>query len=219
MSRMRNKTRVRQESAVSRALILDATERLMVSEGYASVTTRRVASMIGLTAALVHYYFATTDDLLVATYRRAVERYDERIRHALDSDRPLRALWNFYSDDPNRMALGVEFMAMANHRKVIRAEIRDHDERDRKLQAGALTRILAASTEDLGRCSPLSTAMLLSVVSRGFVMDEMLGISCAHAETKTFIERLLGRLEGTRRSGTRQRRTFRPTRIVGTTAS
>ena len=52
---------------MGRALILDATEQLVVSEGYASVTTWRVAGMIGLTAALVHYYFATTDDLLVAT--------------------------------------------------------------------------------------------------------------------------------------------------------
>jgi AcrR family transcriptional regulator len=190
----------------------------MVSEGYASVTTRRVAGMIALTAALVHYYFATTDDLLVATYRRAVVRYDERIRQALGSDRPLHALWNFYSD-PTPIALGVEFMAMANHRKVIRAEIRDHDERDRKLQAGGLSRILAGSAKDLGGCSPLCTAMLLSVISRGFVMDEMLGISCAHTETRAFIERLLGRLERTRKSGTRQRRTFRPIKLAGATGN
>ena len=190
---------------MSRKLILDATERLMVSEGYASVTTRRVASMIGLTAALVHYYFPTTEDLLVAAYRRAVERHDERVRLALEADRPLQALWKFYSD-ANRMALGVEFMAMANHRKIIRTEIREHDERDRKRQAQALSIILAGSAKELNGCSPLSTAMLLSVISRGFVMDKMLGISCAHTETKAFIERMLSRLERTRKSGARRHR-------------
>ena len=183
---------------MSRGLILDATERIMVLEGYAAVTTRRVASIVGQTAALVHYYYPTTEDLLVATYRRAVERHDERVRQALGSDRPLHALWNFYSDQ-KRMALGVEFMAMANHRKVIRAEIREHDERDRRLQAKALSRILAGSKMDLKKCTPLCAAMLLNGISRSLVMDQMLGISCAHADTRAFVERLLGQLEGTPR--------------------
>jgi TetR/AcrR family transcriptional regulator of autoinduction and epiphytic fitness len=192
---------------VSRARLLDATERLMVLEGYASVTTRRVASMVGLTAALVHYYYPTTEDLLVATYKRAVERHDERVRQALESERPLHALWSFYSD-PKRMALGVEFMAMANHRKVIRAEIRKHDERDRRLQAEALSAILADGEIDLKMCPPLCAAMLLSGISRSLVMDEMLGISCAHTETRAFIERLLGQLERTRKARNRPRHTL-----------
>ena len=193
---------------MSRGLILDATERIMVLEGYAAVTTRRVASIVGQTAALVHYYYPTTEDLLVATYRRAVERHDERVRQALASDRPLHALWNFYSDQ-TRMALGVEFMAMANHRKIIRAEIREHDERDRRLQAKALSRIMADSKMDLRKCTPLCAAMLLNGISRSLVMDEMLGIACAHADTRAFVERLLGQLEGTRRSRNRRRRTNR----------
>ena len=201
----KGKPRIRQESAVSRGFILDATERIMVSEGYAAVTTRRVASLIGLTAALVHYYYPTTEDLLVATYRRAVERHDERVRRALASDRPLHALWSFYSDQ-TRMALGVEFMAMANHRKVIRAEIRDHDERDRKMQAEALSRMLAVAKTNSNMCPPLCVAFLLSGISRALVMDEMLGISCAHPETRAYIERLLGQLEKARKSQSRLQR-------------
>ena len=63
---MKVKRRVRHEPAVTRGVLLDATERLMVLEGYAAVTTRRVAGEVGLTAALVHYYFPKTDDLLLA---------------------------------------------------------------------------------------------------------------------------------------------------------
>jgi AcrR family transcriptional regulator len=180
----------------------------MVLEGYASVTTRRVAGIVGQTAALVHYYYPTTEDLLVATYRRAVKRHDERVRQALGSDRPLHGLWNFYSDH-KRMALGVEFMAMANHRKVIRAEIRKHDERDRRLQAKALSKILADSRMDLKMCTPLCAAMLLNGISRSLVMDAMLGISCAHADTRAFVERLLSQVERTRNSPSRLRRTGR----------
>ena len=189
---------------MTRALLLDATERLMISEGYASVTTRRVAGLVELTPALVHYYFPTTDDLLVATYRRAAERHDGRILVALGSDQPLHALWNLYSD-PGRMALGVEFMALANHRKVIRAEIVQHDKRDRERQAAALAGILADSGIDRSRCEPLCAVMLLGGMSRALVMEEVLGISCAHAQTRAFVERLLGELEKTRKSGTRLR--------------
>lgn len=174
----------------------------MISEGYASVTTRRVAGIVGLTPALVHYYFPTTDDLLVAAYRRAAERHDGRILVALGSDRPLHALWNLYSD-PSRMALGVEFMALANHRKVIRAEIVQHDQRDRERQAGVLAGILADSGVDRSTCEPLCAVMLLGGMSRALVMEEVLGISCAHAQTRAFVERLLAELEKTRKSRAR----------------
>jgi AcrR family transcriptional regulator len=203
---MKSKRRTRQQPAVSRGLLLDATEKLMVAEGYAAVNTRRVASMVGVTAPLVHYYFETTERLLVAAYRRAVERADARCQQALASDRPLHALWSFYSDS-GRMALGVEFMAMANHRKVIRVEIARHEDRDRRLQAKALANILANAGVSSKMCTPLSAAMLIGALGRAFVMDGVLGVTCAHAETRAFIERLIGLLESPPSSRARQRRT------------
>ena len=51
----------------NRAIILDTTEKLMLEEGYAAISTRRVAKEAGLKPPLVHYYFPTTDDLFLAT--------------------------------------------------------------------------------------------------------------------------------------------------------
>ena len=166
----------------------------MVLEGYAAVTTRRVASRVGLTAALVHYYFPTTEDLLLAAYRRAAERYQQRIREALASRHPLHALWNVFTDR-RHMALGVEFMALANHRKIIRKEIVQCDERCRRLQAGALAGILADAGINPKICAPVSVVMLMEGMSRAFVMEEILGLSFAHAETRALVERLLGQVE------------------------
>lgn len=171
---MTAKKRTRQAPAVTRAQLLDATEHIMVTEGYAAVSTRRVASEVGLTAALVHYYFPTTGDLLVAAYHRAVERHDERIRQALVSDRPLHALWNLLTDS-SHMALGVEFAALANHRKHIRNEIAKHDERCRRFQVRALSRILGKPNVDAQLCSPLCLVMLMDGMSRSFVIDKTLG--------------------------------------------
>jgi AcrR family transcriptional regulator len=195
---LKPKKRIRHEAAVTRGVLLDATEQIMVTEGYAAVTTRRVASKVGLTAALVHYYYPTTEDLLVAAYRRAAGRQEIHIREALESPRPLHALWNLLTDTTH-MALGVEFMALANHRKVIRIEIAQHDERIRRLEAEALANLLKEGGIGLRTCSPLSAAMLVNAVSRSIVQEEILGISCAHVETKALVERMLGQVEKARR--------------------
>ncbi len=53
----------------TRLALLDAAERLLLAEGYAAVTSRRVAAAAGLKHQLVHYYFRTMDDLLLEVYR------------------------------------------------------------------------------------------------------------------------------------------------------
>src|SRR3954452_25596334 len=97
------------DAELSRKLILDATERLMVEKGYAAVSTRRVATEAGVKPPLVHYYYRTTDDLLIALYNRSA---DETLRHltrALASDNPLEELWKLNMDAP-RTVLVVEFL-------------------------------------------------------------------------------------------------------------
>ncbi|EUA30299.1 bacterial regulatory s, tetR family protein [Mycobacterium xenopi 4042] len=54
-------------------MLLDAAEQLMLEEGYAAVTSRRVAQKAALKPQLVHYYFRTMDDLFLAAFRRRAE--------------------------------------------------------------------------------------------------------------------------------------------------
>jgi AcrR family transcriptional regulator len=196
---LKSTRRVRQDPSATRGTLLDATERLMVLEGYAAVTTRRVASKVGLTAALVHYYYPTTDDLLLAAYQHSAERFDRRIHEALAQPRPLHALWNILTDSTH-MALGVEFMALANHRKVIRKQIVQHDEGCRKLIADTLATIFAEAGIDPKTCPPACVVMLIEGISRAFVMEDVLGLSFAHSQTRAFVERLLNQVEGPRRA-------------------
>src|SRR4051812_33327390 len=97
-----------------RDAILQGTERLMLGEGYASVTYRAVAAKAGVTAGLVQYYFPTLDDLFVALLREATDRILESIAATADAEQPLRAVWE-YSSNPTGTALLMEFMALANH--------------------------------------------------------------------------------------------------------
>ena len=53
---MKTPRRFGPENSATRTLLLDATERLMLEEGYAAVTTRRVAKEVGLTPELAELF-------------------------------------------------------------------------------------------------------------------------------------------------------------------
>lgn len=190
--------RIGAETSKTRAVLLEATEQLMVEGGYAAVTSRRVAAAAGVKPALVHYYFRTMDDLFLAVYRRGAEQGLERQEMALRSPQPLWALWEF-SREPFGTGLTMEFVALANHRKAIRAEIAAAAERFRRRQVEALTTILDGYGLDPDDWPAVAIAVLLSSVARFLVIErETLELSTGHGETVTVVERLLRRLEGER---------------------
>jgi TetR/AcrR family transcriptional regulator len=84
----------------------------MATEGYAAVTSRRVAAEAGLNRALVHYYFHTMDDLFVALLRHQAEQGLATQAKALKSDQPLWALWDLYRGTDGT-AITMEFVALA----------------------------------------------------------------------------------------------------------
>jgi AcrR family transcriptional regulator len=191
--------RIGSESSKTRMLLLDATEQLMLEEGYAAVTSRRVAAAAGVKPALVHYYFRTMDDLFLATFRRRAEQGFERQEQALASTQPLWALWDS-SRDTRGTALTMEFAALANHRRAIRAEIATVAEQLRARQTEALSLVLERHGIDDEALAPAVVAVLIASISRFLVLEhETLGMSTGHAETVALVEQLLRELEGERR--------------------
>jgi AcrR family transcriptional regulator len=192
---MASPRRIGAPDAKNRTILLDATERLMLEEGYAAVTSRRVAGKAGLKPQLVHYYFRTMDDLFLAVYRRRAEEGLRRQARALESDQPLRALWRF-STETESTALTMEFIALTNHRKTIRTEIARYSEVFRVAQLEALSSLVRRYEIPPDECSADALVVLMTSVSRVLVMERTLGISLGHAETVEFVERWLQRLEG-----------------------
>jgi AcrR family transcriptional regulator len=191
---MASNRRIGAESSKTRAALLDATEQLMLEEGYAAVSSRRIAQKAGLKPQLVHYYFRTMDDLFLAAFRRRAESGLERQAQAVASDQPLRALWAF-GDDPKGTALTMEFAALANHRKSVRAEIARYAESFRSQQTDVLARVMEEHGVDTGLFPPIAIMVLITSVSQILVMEEALGMSAGHAETRELIARLLNRFE------------------------
>jgi AcrR family transcriptional regulator len=186
--------RIAGPNAKNRTVLLDAAEQLMLEEGYAAVTSRRVAAAAGLKPQLVHYYFRTMDDLFLEVFRRRADQGFEHLAEALDSDRPLRALWE-HATDPRGTALTMEFSALANHRKAIRVEIARYAERFRALQTEGLASALRRHGTGVDDVPPIVLAVLLTSVSVVLVLEQQLGMAAGHAETIELVERYLDRIE------------------------
>src|SRR5882757_4099464 len=99
------------ESSATRARLLEAAEQLMREEGYPAVTTRRLASRVGVSNQLVHYYFSTMDDLFVALLRRRAEVITRYLIQVLARGQPVRAHGEFNSD-PDEVKLVIEFVVL-----------------------------------------------------------------------------------------------------------
>ncbi len=192
---MTSARRIGAPDAKNRGLLLDAAEQLMLEEGYAAVTSRRLASKAGLKPQLVHYYFRTMEELFLEVFRRRAEEGLEVQARALQSPQPLWALWRF-GTDPAFTRISMEFMALANHRKEMRAEIAYYAERFRDEQRQAVTSALqryGVSRQDM---PPVVWTVLMTSLSRFLVLEQAIGMSGGHAETIKLVESYLRRLEG-----------------------
>jgi AcrR family transcriptional regulator len=187
--------RIGAPDAKNRGVLLEAAEQLMLEEGYAAVTSRRVADKAGLKPQLVHYYFRTMDDLFLAVFRRRAEQGVQVQAQALDSPQPLWALWRF-GTNPEATRLTMEFIGLANRRKALRAEITYYAQRFRDEQRKVLAAALQRYGVDVSDVPPVVWAVIATAVSRVLVMENALGMSAGHAETVEFIERYLRRFEG-----------------------
>lgn len=203
--------RVGAETSKTRDALLDCVEKMMLEDGYASVSYRALANEAGVTPSLVQYYFPSLDDIFLG----AIQRYSQRnlaiLAMALEarSDDPLHALWDFSWDEATS-ALMTEFMALGNHRKSIRSAIADVTNQVRRVEVEALARKFGKGARLGGDLSLNATALLVTGIPKFLNLEEGIGVRGAHEEVIKAIERYLDSLET--RSVRRKRRSSQPRR-------
>lgn len=183
--------------AKNRTVLLDAAEQLMRDEGYAAVTSRRVAEQAGLKPQLVHYYFRTMDDLFLEMFRRGAEAMLQHHQRALKARQPLWALWELTTDAAGT-AMTMEFVALSNHRKALRTEIARYAEMFRVEQIKTLTSAIERYDVDFDEFPPTVLMVLMTGATQVLVQEQMLGMTTGHEETARFAEKWLTILEGER---------------------
>jgi len=157
------KKRIRRDPETTRGLILDATEKLMIEEGYAAVSSRRIAQELGLNGATVHYYYPATDDIFIALHQRMTDRQLNELQRVLSSENPLEAFWQYQSTGV-QTALGVEFLALSNHRKSIREKLAGSTGEARQTTAGLLEQATGGFAAAPGLLTPTVLTTILVAV-------------------------------------------------------
>jgi AcrR family transcriptional regulator len=187
--------RIGAPDARNRVVLLEAAEQLMIDEGYAAVTSRRVAEKADLKPQLVHYYFRTMDELFLALFRRRAEQGLEAQARALASPQPLWALWRFMTD-PSATRLTLEFMGLANHRKALHAEIALYAQRAREEQTKAMKVVLQNYGVDTSTVPAVVWTFFATGASQVLVFERSLGMSLGHSEIVSFLEDQIRAIEG-----------------------
>lgn len=186
--------RIGAEDSHTRVQLLDAAETLLLEDGYAAVTSRKVAAKAGLKPQLVHYYFRTMDDLFLEVFRRRADENLARFEREVAQLPSLATLWRFGAD-PRGAVFTIEFAALANHRKAIRAEVARYAERYRAAQLHALASMGAAGSIAGAGLPPTAVLLLLTGVTQVLGIERALGVSAGHAETVAFIEQAIADLD------------------------
>lgn len=175
------------ESSEVRAGLIEAAGQLMRDEGCAAVTAGRLAQKVGLKRHIVHYYFGTIDDLFLAVIRRDAQDIRQRLAKALESEEPLRMIWEL---GHNATAQIFEFVAMTFRRAEIRAEVKHYIEEYRTMQIRALERHLQLRGIQ-SAVPPIAMGLVIVSIAQALAVDTALGVSIGHAETEALVENWL----------------------------
>lgn len=192
--------RPRAATPEKRRKLLDATETVMLQDGYAAVTSRRLEAETGLK---VHYHFGTIDDLFIAVVRRRGEGNIARLTDAFASPEPLRAWWRLASDRRGSRLL-VEITAAANHRPALRAEVAEIARESRRIEIDALEGLLAQYGIDADDFPPSLLGVTVQGLAFAMSYDQVAGFETAQDEASAAMTRLIDRLEARRSQVARQ---------------
>jgi hypothetical protein len=131
--------------------------------------------------------------------RRQADHNLAQFEQAIAADGSLRNLWRLNAD-PRGAAFTVEFVALANHRKAIRAEIARYAERFRAAQIDAITAALAVQGIPDAQLPPIVALLLMTGLSQVLALEDALGVTAGHETTIAFVERTLADLEAAPRT-------------------
>ena len=181
--------------------LLDAAERLLVSVGYASLSTRLVAKEAGVNHGLVHYYFGSMESLLLRVLERFTDQLIERQRAMYAADAPFIDKWRramgFLEED---IAAGypkvwLELQAMAWNNLEFRERVANVNAEWRAVVTEAFEGAMRAYGIDRRRFPVEAVVSLVMTFNEGIMLERVSGIDTGQASLLATIDRFLVSLE------------------------
>ncbi|HEY1276239.1 MAG TPA: TetR family transcriptional regulator [Thermoleophilaceae bacterium] len=183
------------------AALLDAAERLLIKDGHAGLTTRRVAAEAGLNHGLVHYYFGSMEELLLQVLERFTARLTERQRTMYESEAPFIEKWRtamqWLGDDVRGGYAKVwwELQAMAWNHPEMRERVIGVDAEWRSVVGSGIEAAIAEYGLDPEEFPADVLLTLVFTFNKGMQTEQMAGISTGHEQLAAWIDRWIVGLE------------------------
>jgi len=181
--------------------LLDAAERLLVSEGRDGLTTRRVARAAGVNQGLVYHHFGSLEELMLAVLERFTQRLIERQRAMYARAIPFREKWleamGYMEAD---LAAGypkvwLELQALGWNRPELRSRVAGVNEAWRNVLRDAF----AEARDEYGLTEqqlPLEAVVtLVMTFTQGLDVERLSGITTGHAELVEWLNNWILMLE------------------------
>jgi TetR/AcrR family transcriptional regulator len=181
--------------------LLDAAERLLVSEGRDGLTTRRVARAAGVNQGLVYHHFGSLEELMLAVLERFTQRLIERQRAMYARAVPFREKWleamGYMEAD---LAAGypkvwLELQALGWNRPELRSRVAGVNEAWRNVLRDAF----AEARDEYGLTEqqlPLEAVVtLVMTFTQGLEVERLSGITTGHAELVEWLNNWIRVLE------------------------
>lgn len=169
--------------------LIDAAEKLLITEGYAGVTTRRVAAVAGLNQALVHYHFGSLPELFLAVHDRMSNVFQSRVLSIFANEEPLTVKWQkmqemFFQSDMQRgyPKIHLELMTLAANRPELRERVVSRLAFLRTVFVEALRSQLQRSDSTAEDEEIEALAALAGTVVNGTLIEKILGYDRGHEQ-------------------------------------
>jgi AcrR family transcriptional regulator len=144
-------TKKQQQGEQSRELILDATERLMATRGYAGTSISDIRKACGLPPSSIYWHFGSKEGVLAAVMERGADRFFAAIPASEDPEAQLAVLSTLQSQHPDFLRLFYMLSLERSDDPAVAAVIR-------RVRDTAITRFRDAITKLLPSNAPPSKA-------------------------------------------------------------
>lgn len=184
--------------------LLDAAERLLIAEGHAAISTRRVAEEAGMNHGLVHYYFGSMEELFVQVLERFTGRLIDRQRAMYAEDVPFIDKWRTamsYLDSDQASGyqkIWFELQALAWNRADLRHRVARVNAEWRAVLTDAFERAARDYGIDTEAFPVPAIVSLVMTFNEGMILDHLSGVDEGQQPLLDAIDGWLQKLEGGR---------------------
>jgi len=168
-------TRKQQQGEQSRELILDATERLMATRGFAATSINDIRKACGLPPSSIYWHFGSKEGVLAAVMERGANRFFAAIPTSEDVEGQLAVLSTLQSQHPDFLRLFYMLSLERSDDPAVAAVVR-------RVRDTAIGRFRGAITQLLPADAPASKAER--------VVAELTAMAVAHSDGVFFADHL-----------------------------